>query len=216
MTTSVDLTIDEESLVEALKFFEFVGGNIEDVIRIAINKTGPMVLTRAARAIGKNINLTPQYIKDKVRFYRATRRNLIGTIRTPSRGILMSRFDTNPAINGSIDMQWFTAPKVNPPGIIVQIEPGDSRTLFKGKKSRKAPETEGEPFYVLLKNSRAIGVAKRIKGQRKFHVFHGPSISQVFDRVKDDLLPEAEEIYQRKVVESARYLVTKMNLPPEI
>jgi hypothetical protein len=216
MTTSTSIEVDQESLREALAFFTFVGGNIEDVVRIAINKAGPKVKTRASRLIRENINLTASYVNDKISFIRSSRANLVGIIRTPSRGILMSRFSTDPMISNPDRVTWLYPPPAPARGIRVKVDPNDSAKVFKGVKSAKAPETEGNPFYVILKNSRAVGIAKRIKGERKYYVFHGPSISQVFARVKDEMLPEASEIYTKETVDAARYLVTKMNLPPEI
>jgi hypothetical protein len=215
MTTSVEIKVDEESLRKTLDFFRFVGGNIEDVIRIAINKSGPQVKTRASRLIRDNINLRASYVNDKISFKRATRNNLSGSIQTPSRGILMSRFSTDPMISNPDRVTWLLAPPTPPRGIRVKADPSESAKVFAGVSSKKAPPTEGKPFYVILKSSRAIGIARRIKGQRKFYVFHGPSISQVFSRVKDEMLPEASEIYTKQTVDAARYLVSKMNLPPE-
>jgi hypothetical protein len=44
-----------------------------------------------------------------------------------------------------------------------------------------------KPFYAVLKNSRALGIARRL-ADGKLDVLHGPSLSQVFDGVRGDVL----------------------------
>jgi hypothetical protein len=74
--------------------------------------------------------------------------------------------------------------------------------------------TTGKPFYLVLKNSRALGIAARLRGSSKLKVFYGPSLSQVFNTVRGDVLPQASEEYQAQLLDAMRYLLAK-KYPPE-
>jgi hypothetical protein len=45
-------------------------------------------------------------------------------------------------------------------------------------------------------------------------VFSGPSLSQVFDTVRGDVLPAASSEYQAQLLDAMRYLLVK-KYPPE-
>jgi hypothetical protein len=208
---SVEYTIapNQEQLAEAIALFRFVGGNTDDAVRIAINKTAPKIRTAASRAIREQIRLKAAYVNERlvVADPRATRRNLKASIRTPTRGLLMSRFSTDPQI-ADPSISWIKPPPVPPGGIKVKVKPTGSAKVFQGRG------IDGKPFYLVLKNSRAIGIAGRETGTGKLKVFHGPSISQVFNDVRDDVLPQAAEEYQAQILDAMRYLLT-MRYPPE-
>ena len=65
------------------------------------------------------------------------------------------------------------------------MSPSDGSKLVTGDS-----ETTGKPFYLALPNGR-LGIAARRKtpGPKggKLKVFHGPSLSQVFNNIKEDL-----------------------------
>jgi hypothetical protein len=176
-------------------------------VRIAINEAGKEVKTASSQAIRASINLKAAYVKGKLGFKRATNSNLSGKITTPSRGILMTRFSTDPLIANAEKVSWVKPPAIPARGIRVKVKTNSRAVRFYGTKGDNLPEMEGAPFYMVLKNSRALGIARRIKGSRKVHVFHGPSVSQVFNRVKDEV--PASEIYTKQLIDAMRYVLTK-------
>ena len=97
-----------------------------------------------------------------------------------------------------------------PRGIRVKIKPSGAPVTVTGDS-----DTNGnKPFYVILNGGQNIGIAARLAGQRKkLKVFSGPSMSQVFNTVRDDVLPQASEIYQAQLLDAIRYL-TQKQMPP--
>ena len=203
MALQYDIKPDEAQLADAISLFEFVGGNTSDAVRVAINKTAPKIRTRASSAIRSQVRLTAAYVRDRLTIRKAMRTNLTGAIQTPSRGLLLSRFSTDPLIAGD-KVDWIKPPLVPAGGIKVKVKPDG-----------EAKAVGGKPFYMVLKNSRAIGIVRRIgAGRRGIEVLHGPSLSQVFNTVRDDVLPEATAEYQAQLLDAMRYLLAK-KYPPE-
>lgn len=213
MTITYSVEADSDDLREARSLFEFVGGNSEDAVRVAINRTGPKVRTKASKAIRSQVRLKARFVKEKLKFKRASRKNLSGAITTPSRGLLLTRYSTDPKIGGSKG-QWAKPPPIPSRGIKVKVKPtGRPKTM------------SNNWFYMVLKDSKALGIvrrrssgeiaAARSKGKGggsrggKIDVAYGPSISQVFNTVRDDVLPEASEIYQGELLDAMRFLLTK-------
>jgi hypothetical protein len=208
MTTSYTIEPDRESLKEAIELFEFVGGNTSTAVRVAINKAGPQVRTKSSQEIRKSIRLKAAYVNEKLGFKRATNNNLNGRITTPSRGLLLSRFSTNALIADSHKVSWIRPPDVPSQGIRVKVKPTGGFKTVRGDN-----ETQGQPFFMVLPNSGALAIAARRKpghfGPRggRIKVFYGPSISQVFNRVKDEV--PASEIYTKQLIDAMRYVLVK-------
>lgn len=200
-----NITIDREAIQDAINAFEFVGGNSADALRIAINKAAPKVKTAASRTIREQVSLKAAYVNDRLTFKRATRADLAGAIRTPSRGLLLSRFSTEPNVaNESIS--WIKPPPAPFGGHYVKIKPG-------GPEKKVGRGSDSKPFYIVLRGSRALGIARRTAAGA-IDVLHGPSLSQVFDGVRGDVLPAAGVELQAQLLDAMRYLLVKQ-YPPE-
>lgn len=209
MTISYEIKVDEAQVKDAVDLFEFVGGNTADALRIAINKTAPKVRTAASRAIRDQVRLSASYVGKHLTVRKATRARLSGAIGTPSRGLLLSRFSTDPMIAGD-KVGWHRPPLVPKGGIRVKIKPGGGSKRFGGNA-----ETAGnKPFYIVLNGGKNVGIAARLTGSKKVKVFSGPSLSQVFNGVRDDVLPEASAEYQSQLLDAMRYILAKRT-PPE-
>lgn len=205
MTLEYNITADTAAIREAVSLFEFVGGNTNDAIRIAINKAAPKIRTRASREIRNQVRLSASYVNDRLSIRKATRKRLDGAITTPSRGLLLSRFSDDPQVaNESI--AWIKPPPQPFGGMFVKVKPtGGAVKVGRGGESK--------PFYIVLKNSRALGIARRTAGG-SINVLHGPSLSQVFNTVRDDVLAPAADEYQAQLLDAMRYLLVK-KFPPE-
>lgn len=203
MTVGYNVQVDGAQVNEALAYFNFLGGATTDAVRVAINRSGPKVRTRASQAIRSQVRLKAKYVNDRLKFQKATRTKLEGRITTPSRGLLLSKFSTNSQISGD-RVSFFRPPEVPARGIRVKVKPqGATKALSR------------DYFYMILPNSRAVGIVRRRpKGQTgprggKFDVAYGPSLSQVFNTVRDDVLPEASNIYQSEMLDAIRFLLQK-------
>jgi hypothetical protein len=211
MALEFRIDVNRDDLDSAKRFFEFIGGNTKDVIRIAINRAGPTIRTAASSEIRSQVRLSASYVRDRLTFRRATRANLEGRISAPKRGLLLSRFSTDALVAGE-KVSWIKPPPVPARGIRVKIKPtGAAKVVGGGSK------IDGKPFFMVLPNSRALAIVGRRaeSGPRggKIQVLYGPSLSQVFEDVAEDLTPQAAEVYARQQIDAMRYLLTKRSLP---
>ena len=209
-----DIEIDRESLRDAISLFEFIGGNTAKAERVAINKTGRKVRSStalpgggASQRIRSQVRLKASYVNDRLTFQPASDGRLIGRITAPSSGLLLSRFSTDTQI-ASEGISWVSAPEVPPRGIRVKVKPGGPIKVVQGDS-----ETTGEPFYLVLSNSRALGIAarRRFPGPRggELKVFYGPSLSLVWKGEKDDMLPVAQREFNDQMVDAMRFLLQR-------
>lgn len=207
MTASYNIQVDEAALKDAISTFEFIGGNTADALRIAINKTAPKIKTAASKAIRSQVRLAASYVGDRLVLRKATRARLSGAIGTPSRGLLLSRFSTDSAIAGE-KVGWIRPPLIPGNGIKVKVKPNGAAKAAPGLNGNK-------PFYILLNGGQNVGIAARTGPARKdIKVFSGPSLSQVFNTVRGDVLPAAAAEFQTQLIDAMRYLLVK-KYPPE-
>lgn len=202
MTIAFEIKPNEEQLAEAISLFEFIGGNTSDAVRVAINQAGPKVKTLSSTKIREEVRLSASYVRDRLEFSKASRGNLTGAIRTPSRGLLLTRFSTDPLIAGE-KVTWLKPPLTPKGGIRVKVKPNLPPKVVQADGSK--------PFYIVLKGGN-LGIATRIG--RTIDVKYGPSLSQVFANIKDQALPEAIAIYQDELLQAMNYLLKKQ-YPPE-
>lgn len=213
---SYGVSANKEQIADAVSLFEFVGGNTQDAVRIAINRTARLVRTStklpgggANQRIRKQVNLKSAYINKNLELRPATRAKPSASISIPSRGLLITRFVTDSSIATDKKVSWIRAPETPEDGIKVKIKPSGVASVFEGTKGNNLPPMVGKPFYLKLKNSGAIGIARRISGSRKVHVFHGPSLSQVFNSVKDEMAPVAGEQLETELLDAMRFILAK-------
>lgn len=201
MTVATSVEVNQEQLKDAIELFEFLGLNAEDALRIAINKTAPKVKTAAGRRIREQVRLQASYVNERLEVKKATRAKLSGSIGTPSRGLLLSRFSTD-ATAASDKVGWIRPPATPKRGIFVKVKPGG------------AAKRMGNAFYVVL-NGGFLAIAARDGAARKpLKIFRGPSLSQVFNTVRADVLPDAGDELTKQMADAMRYLLQK-RFPPE-
>jgi hypothetical protein len=207
-----EVSADTDQVAEAVSLFEFVGGNTSDALRIAINKTTPKAKTLASRAIRDQVRLSAAYVNGRLTVVKASRSRLSGAITTPSRGLLMTRYSTDSTVALGVDkFSWIKPPPIPARGIKIAIKQSGGTKNAPGVQDNK-------PFYMVLKNSHTLGIVARLttpgKNGGRFKVFNSPSLSQVFNTVRDDVLPAASAEYQFQLLDAMRYLLAK-KYPPE-
>lgn len=207
MGISYYIQLDEAALKDTISAFAFVGGNTSDALRIAINKATPKIKTAASKAIRSQVRLSASYVSFNLTVRKATRARLSGAIFTPHRGILLSRFSTDRLISGA-GVGWSHPPLIPAAGIKVKIKPSGAAKL--------APVINGnKPFYIVLNGGQNLGIAARLgTGRKGLKMFSGPSLSQVFNTVRGDVLPLASEEMQAQLIDAMRYILVKQH-PPE-
>ncbi len=204
---SFEVQPDQEQLRDAIRLFKLVDGNAGKAVQVAINKAGPKIRTRASREIRDQVRLKAGYVNKRLKFQRSRGQTLEGRITAPSRGLLLSKFSTDSRVAGD-NISWVRPPDEPKRGIRVKVKPRGGTKAVSGDG-----ETKGKPFYMVLPKSRRIGIAARRLSPGpeggKIKVFYGPSLSQVFNDVKDDMTPEAEAEYTFQLLDAMRYLLVK-------
>jgi hypothetical protein len=211
MATEYKIDVNRDDIDSAKRFFEFIGGHTSDVLRIAINKAGPIVRTESSKQIRSQVRLKAAYVRERLTFRRATRGSIEGRISAPKRGLLLSRFSTDSMIAGD-RVSWIKPPRIPAAGVRVKVKPTGASKIVGG-----GSEIDGKPFFMVLPRSRALAIVGRRAeaGTRggKIKVLYGPSLSQVFEDVSEDLTPFAADRYAKEQIDAMRYLLAKRSLP---
>ncbi|MGM0517898.1 MAG: phage tail protein [Pseudomonadota bacterium] len=151
----------------------------------AINHTLGVTRTESSKEIRKQVKLKAGYVRDKLKIRKATVSQLQGAIQTPTRGTLLTRYPHRQYKKGGIGVQ------VKPSGG-KQKMPGAFFITFGNGVQAIAYRTKSGP---------GLGRSEGIK------VLYGPSVSQVFTDVKDDLqAPSGNRLMQRLAYEADRLL----------
>jgi hypothetical protein len=206
---TLSVQVDQAAVEEATSLFKFVGGNTDEALRVAINATAPRARTASSREIRKQVRLQASYVNQRLTVIKATRRKLTGKISALSRGLLLSRFDTDPLVAGD-RVGWFRPPPVPARGIKVKVKPDGASKVVTGDADTRG----SKPFYMIINGGQNLAIAARRTGSKKIKVFSGPSLSQVFNTVRDDVAPAAASIFTAELLDAMRYLLAK-KYPPE-
>ncbi len=176
------------------------------VAQTAINSTLKRSKPKAVRAVRAQVALPRAYVDERMREIPATKDRLEGRLGTPKRGLLLSRFDFTERV-------LTRRRKRTRKG---RGKKGDSYKARAGIRV-KVKATGGKKlrlgaFLIRLRRGKELGadvgiaIRKRgAKGRGNYKVRYGPSLSQVYSGVKDDLAPAAKQEFQR----TFRYLLTR-------
>jgi len=133
----------------------------------AINKTAAKAKTLASKEIRAQVNLKAGYVGKHLTIKKSTFNTLTASIWATKRGVLMTRYPHR---------------KIKK-GVKVNIKKGGGYRLI------------GGGFIMTnLSNSGASGIAVRENG--KIKMLYSPSVSQVFNTVRDDITPETDKYLQ--------------------
>jgi len=181
MTT---VRIDTQSLNGVQLILRGVQSEAPKILSRALNATATKGRTEVSKAIRSEVKLSASYVRSRLSVRKASFRELQAKVSAPSRGLLLSRFSTQANIR-SENVSWIKPPPVPARGIKVKVSPTSGAKTITGDN-----ETKGKPFYLALPNGR-LGIAARRKtaGPRggTIKVFHGPSLSQVFNNIIKDV-----------------------------
>lgn len=195
----MELQVDRTSLQEVRALLaRFSDGAQRAHVRV-LNKTAGKARTRSSVEIRRQVRLNAAYVKSLMTITKASIRNPQAKIGTPSRGLLLSRFSTDTKVSGD-KVGWLKPPSVPARGIRVKVKPSGGAKVFGGDE-----DTVGKPFYMVLPGTsgRVAIVGRRAelgKDGGEIKVFYGPSLSQVFTDVKEDI-GEPLALYQMQQFE---------------
>lgn len=159
----------------------------------ALNKTASKAKTVASTKIREQIKLSASVVREKLTIRKATVSALSAGLRAEKRGLLLYHFVTN------LGNAQTGRPRTK---IRVQVKPGNTVVL-------------GGAFYVRTLNSNLLTPAIRTSAARyPIKVLHGPSVSQVFTTVKDDIAPQMNEVLAANFQHETDWLYTQHPPPP--
>lgn len=176
------------------------------VAQTAINSTLKRSKPKAVRAVRAQVALPRAYVDERMREIPATKDKLEGRLGTPKRGLLLSRFDFTERVltrrrKRTVKGRGRKGDSYKArAGIRVKVKPSGRKKLMPGA------------FLIRLRRGKELGTDVGIairrrgaKGRGAYKVRYGPSLSQVYSGVKDDLAPAAKQEFER----TFRYLLTR-------
>jgi len=175
----------------------------------ALNRTASKAKTLSSRAIRNEVNLSAAYVRDNLKgpangaAFKAFPGKLSARLSTPKRGILLRNFVTNSTPSG----------------------PGRPATPIRVRVKAVGPtEVLRSGFYIKTQASNAITPAVRNEVLRQLNmkqkldsgpytVLHGPSLSQVFASVKDDISGDMSGLLAVNFEHETEWLLNKYPPP---
>lgn len=195
----MEARVERSSLQEVRALLAKFSDGAQRVRVRTLNKTVAKGRVESDRAIRKQVRLKAAYVKSLLTITKASIRKPQAKISTPSRGLLLSRFSTDTSIAGD-KVGWLKPPSIPPRGIRIKVKPSGGAKVFSGDD-----EIKGKPFYMVLPGTsgRVAIVGRRAAAGAdggRIKVFYGPSLSQVFTDVKEDI-GEPMAVYQMQQFE---------------
>ena len=181
--------INESDVNSLLVSLNALGVEGPKILSRALNKTADKAKTLASRAIREQVALKAAYVKGKLNIRKANPLNLRASLGAEQRGVLMTQYTYSVLRRG---------------GVTVKIKPTGARA--------KLPKAFVVNLKAGSKTVPAIAVrdpsgGRYSTGNAKIIVYYSPSISQVFNSVRDDIKEETAD-YLKSVTDSelAAYL----------
>ncbi|TFH84772.1 hypothetical protein EQG41_20660 [Billgrantia azerbaijanica] len=181
----IKIRIDQQAVREVYDDLAHIKNGAPRAMSRAINHTLGVTRTEASSEIRKQVKLKAGYVRDKLKIVKATTSKPMGAIRTPTRGTLLTRYPHRQYARG---------------GIGVQVKPTGGKQRMPGA------------FFIRFGNGvQAIAIRTKygpgLGRSEGLKVLYGPSTSQVFTDVKDDLqAPSGNRLMQRLAYEADRLL----------
>lgn len=207
--SAITVEINAAQLADVRERLAHIKNGTERAMARALNRTASKAKTAASRAVRDQVNLSAAYVRQNLKgpadgwAFKATIGRLSARLSTPKRGILLRNFVTNAV----------------PPG------PGRPPVPIRVKvKAAGATEVLSSGFYIRTKTSNAITPAVsndvlRSLGMKQkldsgpYTVLHGPSLSQVFTDVKDDISDGMSALLAANLQHEMEWLLNKYPPP---
>jgi len=181
----MNVEINQQQLDDVKNRLAHINNGAAIAMARALNKTAAKYKTQASKAIRKQVALKASETKTKLRIVKATKAKLSASLQAEKRGLLFYHFVTN----------YGNAQKGRPKTKIrVRVKTGGSTIVM------------ASAFYILTKNSSILTPAVNTGG-RKIKVLFGPSVSQVFKSVKDDMAPMSREDLAKNLQHEMEWLL---------
>lgn len=204
----ISVDVDPAQVQDVRARLAYLANGANRALSRTLNKTASKGKTLASQGIRRQVNLSAAYVRERLKGpadgweYKATVNKLEARISTPRKGVLLYQFSTNPV-----------AATGRPPEPIKVKVAAAGRTL-----------TIPSAFWVWTKNSHKLTPAVRNEilqrlgmtrtlDKGEFTVLHGPSLSQVFTGVKDDISADLSAVLAANLLHEMEWLLQKYPPP---
>lgn len=208
----IEVRVNEAQLRSVQDRLDYIANGAVKALYRALNKTASKAKTESSKEIRKQVRLTAAYIKENIKgpadgyAYRANSVKLLAKISAPKRGLRLDKFlvSAPPARAGRPSTPIKV--KVKPTGASQSI----TSAFF-------VPAKGSGGYLIAVRNAVLLanpGMKTKVSGGAAgYTVLSGPSLSQVFAKVKDALSAPMSE-YLAKSLESETAWLIRKNPPP--
>ena len=206
----ITVEIDPTQLAEVQEQLAYLQNGANRALARALNRTASRGKTLASREIRKQVRLSAADVRERLagpanRFdCKATVNKLTAKISTAKRGIRLDNFLVSSAP---------TRAGLPATPIKVRVKPtGAAKTIASGWWVR-AKSSGG--YLIVINNDvlRRLGMKDKISGGLPYTALHGPSLSQVFEDVKDQIGAELQIALADNLQHEMEWLITKYPPP---
>jgi hypothetical protein len=162
------VSIEQIQLSDTRLMIKGVAGSAPKILTRALNKTILKGRTLSSKKIREQVNLKAAYVKSKISLKKASYSRLRASISAESRGLILTNYVIGADKNGNFKV------KIKKKGGTKLITNAFLTTINAGSRKIDA-------------------IAVRDPATNKFKVLYGPSVSQVFNTVRDQVDAELVE-----------------------
>lgn len=206
----IEVEVNQQQLEDAIRRLDYIKNGANRALSRALNKTASKSKTEASKAIRTQVRLTAAYVRERLKgpangfAYKATVNKLQSKISTPTRGLRLDHFLTS--------LSPYRAGRPTDP-IKVKVKPKGASIAMPSAFWVRAKNSGG--YLIAMRNEvlRAQGLKTKLS-PGEYTVLSGPSLSQVFTTVKDDISFDMNE-YLATVFEREIQYLLDTNTPPD-
>jgi hypothetical protein len=192
----VPIGIDIRNAAQAVRRLSSLGEIGRNASVRALNKSIRSARTASSTEIRKQVNLPKAYVDERLALVTANYSKLSAEISARSRGVLLSRYPYRELAKGR--------------GISIRVKKGKPSRLPGGwtlALRRGTQEAGGATGIAVRVKGPGPGVIARKRGRKTdyYKVLQGPSVSQVFDTVRDLIEPEVRANFRRTLQHEVRF-----------
>jgi len=205
----IEIQINQQQFQDVQERLAYIKNGANLALSRALNKTAAKAKTEASKAIRSQVRLSASYVKEKINGpadgfeFKATSNKLTAKISTPKRGVRLDNFLTS--------LAPYRAGRPTDP-IKVKVKPTGSS--LKISSAFWVPAKNSGGYLIAVRNEILRQQGMKIKlAPAGYTVLSGPSISQVFNTVRDDISISLSEYLTTVMERETAWLITK-NPPP--
>lgn len=205
----VTVEFDQEQLRNVRERLDYIANGATKAMFRSLNKTANKARTVGSQEIRKQVNLSAAKVKEKLRgpsdgfAYKANSRSLVSRVSAESRGLRMDNF--------LVSLFPYRAGRPTGP-IRVKVKPSGSAKTISDAFFVKAKNSGGYLIAVRNEILRSQGM-KTSLGRLPYTVLQGPSVSQVFNTVRNDISVRMNAYLAEKLNSETEWLI-RQNPPP--